>query len=134
MIDVVNNFTLDYIPSNEIRYTNNFTQDYVPYDNIKVKDYYYPIGNSILTEPSGVVYGQVRMGLDERWDKIFKKYDSPSLYTMMAAGHFAITREGILCKPLSFYENIKNMLETEGEVVPYEIERLEAYIFNPLYI
>jgi len=140
LINIINNFTLDYMPDNEMSnichydwHTPNNDISPVPYSDIRVKNYYYPLGNCILTEPSGVTSGHIKTDLDGKWNSIFKNSQLKKFYTMVAAGHFAITKEGILCKPLSFYENIKNMLETGGEFVPYEIERLEAYIFNPLY-
>lgn len=127
-------YPFDHVP-NMIDIVNNFTLDYVCDNGMQIRDYYYPLGpaNHVHSEPSGLIYGPMQMMLNERWEDIFESTEHRPgyLFTMVKAGHFVITKNGIQCKPLSFYEKIRDMLAKNIDVTPHEIERLEAYIFNP---
>jgi hypothetical protein len=44
------------------------------------------------------------------------------------AGHFAISKEGVWKRDRNFYKRILDILSIKPSA-PYEIERLESYIF-----
>ena len=63
------------------------------------------------------------------WNELFS--DPMASQSQFApAGHFCVSKEHIRLLPKSYYEKIKNILET-NEKSPWIIERLEPYIFNP---
>ena len=68
------------------------------------------------------------LGLDEVWNEFFET-DNPAVYEFVPAGHFCVSKEQILNRSLDFYKKLVILLETR-ENCPYEIERLEPYIFN----
>jgi hypothetical protein len=69
------------------------------------------------------------------WDQLFK-VKSPNSYVFTPSGHFVITKEHARKIPKEVYKKIVYILET-GSNAPWEIERLEPYIFinniNDLY-
>jgi dTDP-4-dehydrorhamnose reductase len=67
------------------------------------------------------------LNLDDIWNKLFSIIP-PSKYYFTPAGHFAITREHARKIDRNVYKKILNILEN-FELSPWEIERLEAYIF-----
>lgn len=68
-------------------------------------------------------------GLDIKkiWNMLFK-VESPDDFYFTPAGHFAITKEHAQRIPKDAYKKIIDILETENRG-PWEIERLESYIF-----
>lgn len=67
------------------------------------------------------------LNLKNLWDKIFN-INSPTHFKFTPAGHFAITKEHARKIPKEIYKKIIDILETEAKS-PWEIERLEPYIF-----
>ena len=67
------------------------------------------------------------LNLDKMWEKLFNE-DCPEILKFTPAGHFAITKEQVRSIPLIYYQKILNILESEP-TSPWEIERLEPYIF-----
>jgi dTDP-4-dehydrorhamnose reductase len=67
------------------------------------------------------------LNLKNLWDKIFN-IDSPNIYRFTPAGHFVITKEHARKIPRDIYKKILDILETEYRS-PWEVERLEPYIF-----
>jgi hypothetical protein len=62
------------------------------------------------------------------WSEIFAT-PYPPYYEFVPGGHFSITKEQILLRSLQFYEKILFLLES-NETMPWNIERLECYIFD----
>lgn len=53
-------------------------------------------------------------------------------YEFMPGGHFGITKEHARLRTKEFYKKVIDLLENDI-TAPWMIERLECYIFNPLY-
>jgi len=67
------------------------------------------------------------MDLESTWHQLFN-IPCPDYFMFTPAGHFCISKEQVLKKPLEYYKLILNILETNPES-PWVIERLESYIF-----
>lgn len=61
------------------------------------------------------------------WSLLFDQ-EPPNSYEFVPGGHFAITKEQIMIRSLQFYQKIVDLLESD-ETMPWNIERLECYIF-----
>jgi hypothetical protein len=59
-------------------------------------------------------------------------YPDDGYYEFMPGGHFGITKEHVYLRSKQFYEKIVTQLERDISA-PWNIERLECYIFNPKY-
>jgi hypothetical protein len=64
------------------------------------------------------------------WPQIFQS-DCPESFEFVPSGHFCISKNQVHKKTIDFYQNIVTILESDRKFTPYEIERLESYIFNP---
>ena len=67
------------------------------------------------------------LNLKSMWENIFNS-KCPEVFEFTPTGHFAITKEQIHKKSKTYYKHIINILE-EFPMSPWEIERLEPYIF-----
>jgi hypothetical protein len=65
--------------------------------------------------------------LEKMWNKLFES-QCPEILNFTPTGHFAISKEQIRKIPKEYYKHILNILETQS-TSPWEIERLEPYIF-----
>jgi hypothetical protein len=65
--------------------------------------------------------------LEKMWVKLFES-SCPEILHFTPTGHFAISKEQIRKIPKEYYKHILNILETQS-TSPWEIERLEPYIF-----
>jgi hypothetical protein len=88
-------------------------------------------GNIIACQSNGVP--QIRAGsfaidLDTYWYKFFE-CQHPNRYEFMPGGHFGITKEQARKRSKDFYKIIVDMLENDYDS-PWNIERLECYMFN----
>jgi len=73
------------------------------------------------------------LDIEKTWNVLFNK-DCPEFFDFTPAGHFAITKEQVHRLPKQFYKKVIDILETRY-TSPWEIERLEPYIFlSPLDI
>ena len=61
------------------------------------------------------------------WETLFIT-SCPDIIHFTPTGHFALSREQARKIPLEYYKNILNILETQP-TSPWELERLEPYIF-----
>lgn len=87
-------------------------------------------GKTLICEQSGYPHHRPNeLNIDTLWPILFND-PIPSRYEFVPAGHFIISREHIHLRSKSFYETIVHQLETRWRC-PYEVERLEGYIFNP---
>tara|TARA_R110001606_G_scaffold371002_2_gene527673 strand:- start:1826 stop:2416 length:591 start_codon:yes stop_codon:yes gene_type:complete len=68
------------------------------------------------------------LNLSKMWEKLFKSTPCPSEFSFTPTGHFAITNKQATKIPKSYYKLIIDILENEPNS-PWEIERLEPYIF-----
>jgi hypothetical protein len=68
------------------------------------------------------------INVDFYWDLLFDE-PKPNMYEFMPGGHFGITKEHVQKRSLEFYKKISNLL-LENENTPWNIERLECYIFD----
>jgi hypothetical protein len=71
------------------------------------------------------------INVDIVWDVLFD-HPKPNLYEFVPGGHFSITKEQIKIRSLDFYKKIVELLENDI-TMPWNIERLECYIFNKNY-
>ena len=71
------------------------------------------------------------INVDSVWELLFNE-PKPNNYEFVPGGHFSITKEQILKRSLDFYKSILNLLESDI-TMPWNIERLECYIFNENY-
>lgn len=69
------------------------------------------------------------LDLNLAWKRVFGDVSCPNDIIFTPTGHLAIAKECVHRHPKSFYENIIKFLE-ERELAPWEIERLEPYIFG----
>ena len=69
------------------------------------------------------------LNIDTLWSILFES-EVPKTFEFVPAGHFIVSREQAKLRSKLFYEKLVNLLETR-KLCPYEVERLEAYIFNP---
>lgn len=70
--------------------------------------------------------------VDETWKSMFN-CPYPSSYDFVPGGHFCVTKETVRIRTKEFYQHIVTLLETYDKM-PWNIERLEPYIFNKNYI
>jgi hypothetical protein len=68
------------------------------------------------------------LNLKRMWDILFKDTECPEKFYFTPTGHFTIHKDTAHKVPKSYYEYIVNILENE-ENSPWEIERMEPYIF-----
>jgi hypothetical protein len=71
------------------------------------------------------------INVNQVWLNLFDS-PYPPYYEFIPGGHFSITKEQILKRSLSFYQKIVELLEKDI-TMPWNIERLECYIFSELY-
>lgn len=67
------------------------------------------------------------LNLNKMWETLFTT-NCPDIIHFTPTGHFAISKEQARKIPLEYYQHILNILETQPSS-PWEIERLEPYIF-----
>lgn len=71
------------------------------------------------------------INVDKIWQVLFSS-PIPQYYEFIPGGHFSITKEQIHKRSFNFYNKIVNLLENNS-TMPWNIERLECYIFCELY-
>ena len=69
--------------------------------------------------------------VDSVWFQLFNHL-KPNEYEFVPGGHFSITKEQVKFRSLDFYKKIVDLLENDV-TMPWNIERLECYIFNSNY-
>lgn len=69
--------------------------------------------------------------IEEIWDELFES-PCPDTISFSPGGHFCISREHAIKRPLYFYEKIVNILENNISA-PWVFERIEPYVFNLNY-
>ena len=92
------------------------------------------VGNGLVISCFSNGYPQdlnPNINVDSIWELLFSN-QKPNNYEFMPGGHFSITKEQILIRSLDFYKFILNLLENDI-TMPWNIERLECYIFNKNY-
>jgi hypothetical protein len=67
--------------------------------------------------------------VDRYWEMLFDD-PTPMNYEFMPGGHFGITRDHARLRTRDFYGRVCKIL-LEEDAAPWNIERLECYIFNP---
>jgi hypothetical protein len=68
------------------------------------------------------------INVNKVWSILFDE-PTPEFYEFVPGGHFGITKEQITKRSIEFYKEIINLLESD-ETMPWNVERLECYIFN----
>ena len=81
------------------------------------------------TPQANPAYFDIR--LDEYWKQFFS-CENPHEYEFMPGGHFCVSKEHVYLRSKEFYKSIVNDLEN-NPISPWNIERLECYMFNPKY-
>jgi hypothetical protein len=69
------------------------------------------------------------LNINTLWSELFLQ-PPPEDFEFVPAGHFIVSRDQIKIRPIEFYEKVVYNLENRQKA-PWEIERLEPYIFNP---
>jgi hypothetical protein len=87
-------------------------------------------GNVLTCESSGSPHDQ-GLNVNSVWVDLFKS-TSPTYYEFIPGGHFGVSKETVHIRSKKFYGRIVELLETQ-EKMPWNIERLEPYIFNQNY-
>lgn len=86
-------------------------------------------GNTLICEENGAPHHRPHeLNIATLWPQIFTS-ETPKLFEFVPAGHFCISKEQIRMRSIDFYNNILRLLERR-KLCPWEIERLEPYIFN----
>lgn len=86
-------------------------------------------GKTLICEENGAPHHiPHELNIASLWPKIFNS-EVPKYFEFVPAGHFCISKDQIRNRTRNFYENIVDILETR-RMSPWEIERLEPYIFN----
>jgi hypothetical protein len=89
-------------------------------------------GNILICQSNGQPQdNNPNINVDKYWDILFTD-KKPLEYEFIPGGHFGITKEHVKLRPKEFYKKICDLL-LEEESAPWNIERLECYIFNPTY-
>lgn len=68
------------------------------------------------------------LNIDTLWEVLFES-SPPSIYEFVPAGHFCVSRTQVQQRDVEFYKRIVEQLETRDKC-PWEMERLEPYVFN----
>jgi hypothetical protein len=67
----------------------------------------------------------------ELWNNTFVE-PCPTYLDFASSCHFIVHRDIIQSRTVNFYEQVKNILET-NHISPWALERYISYIFNPTY-
>ncbi len=87
-------------------------------------------GKTLICKQDGAPHHRPHeLNIATLWPQIFES-SVPETFEFVPAGHFCISKQQLRTRTKKFYSNIVNLLETR-HLCPYEIERLEPYIFNP---
>jgi len=89
-------------------------------------------GNILVCQNNG--YPQdtnPNINVDKYWNLLFAD-EKPNYYEFIPGGHFAITKKHARLRSKEFYKTICDLL-LDNVNAPWNIERLECYIFNPKY-
>lgn len=76
-------------------------------------------------------HGDSGIDVNRYWGILFDG-EPPSKFEFNPGGHFVLAREHAHMRSREFYKQVIDLLESE-EIAPYNIERLENYIFNPKF-
>lgn len=88
----------------------------------------YPI---LLCDRNGRPHHDGTINLKPIWDKLFLD-PCPETFRFTPAGHFCVSKSHVRKRPIGFYKDIVDILETD-ELSPWVIERLMPYIFDLNY-
>jgi len=87
-------------------------------------------GNVLVCQSNGQPQdSNPNINVDKYWDLLFAS-QKPREYEFMPGGHFGITKDHAKLRSKNFYKKVCDLL-LEEESAPWNIERLECYIFNP---
>jgi hypothetical protein len=87
-------------------------------------------GNTLICDSTGAPHHRPsNLDIDTLWTQLFK-CPAPKKYEFVPAGHFCATRDTIHVRSKVFYENLVSILESSRPFCPYEVERIESYVFN----
>jgi hypothetical protein len=86
-------------------------------------------GKTLICNQDGSPHHQPpTLNINTLWPQLFE-CPVPEKFEFVPAGHFCVTKERVHVRSKAFYEKLVNILETRAKA-PWEIERLEYYIFN----
>jgi len=83
--------------------------------------------NLFSCDQSGLPHDRKGLKLKQMWENLFTS-PCPSTIQFTPAGHFAVSKEQVHKLPRDYYKRIVDILITQ-HLAPWEIERMEAYIF-----
>lgn len=87
-------------------------------------------GNTLICESSGAPHHRPStLNVDTLWQELFQD-PVPERYEFVPAGHFCVTRDAVHVRSKKFYRKLVDLLESSRPFCPYEVERLEGYIFD----
>lgn len=91
-------------------------------------------GNTLICDTTGAPHHvPSNLNIDTLWTQLFKD-PPPQKYEFVPAGHFCVTRDAVQNRSKAFYEKLVGILESTRPFCPYEVERLEPYIFDKSYL
>ena len=103
-------------------YINNFNLN-IDFDNISEYIYNFNFKNGDINHPG--------LPLTERYIKIFGSKPVDNTYYFGAGAQFIVSKNAILKRPKTFYENILNMVDKDVcPIEAYVLERFYPIIFN----
>jgi len=94
-------------------------------------DGYYGFTGGTLSCSSNGYPHDAGLFLNETWQSLFN-CPYPSQYDFICGGHFGITKENARMRSKEFYKHLVTLLEVYFKM-PWNIERLEFYIFDKNY-
>jgi hypothetical protein len=114
---------LDIILGDEIIWDANAT--------FKQKGMYFFSNMGLLTSDQNGAPHHRGLPIAKLWDITFEE-KCPPYIEFSPSCHCIIHRNNILTRPITFYQNIKQILE-DNPIAPWALERYISYIFNPSY-
>lgn len=86
-------------------------------------------GRTLICEEDGSPHHRPpELNIATLWPELFSS-DIPDRFEFVPAGHFCASKEIIKSRSRDFYKKLVDLLATRP-FCPYEVERLEAYIFD----
>lgn len=87
-------------------------------------------GNTLLCDSTGAPHHRPStLNIDTLWKELFKD-PVPQKYEFVPAGHFCVTRDTAHIRSKAFYKKLVSLLESPRPFCPYEVERIESYVFD----
>jgi len=101
------------------------------YSTIRQEGTYFFSKLGILVSDQVGAPDHIGLPMVEVWNAVFEQ-KCPSSITFAPSCHYVVCRDTVLARPITFYQNIKQILENSYHS-PWVFERYLSYIFDPTY-